>query len=202
MVQFPKSEADIVKLAQAVISGLQLHSERFPNPPYTPEALAALVRVFLDQQHAATNAAALAKQATIRKEASLDELINPLKGVLRYAENAVKGDNAALEMLGWGGKAPKTPMEPPAQPRLLEAPRRGEGWIVLTWKEGMGGGKILAYKAQRRERPAGAWQDVGMSVTHEATLIDQPRMKDLEYRVIAVNKVGESEPSNLVDAVL
>ena len=36
----------------------------------------------------------------------------------------------------------------------------------------------------------------------EATLIEQPTGKELEYRIIAVNKAGDSEPSNTAMAVL
>lgn len=36
----------------------------------------------------------------------------------------------------------------------------------------------------------------------EVTLSDQERGKEWEYRVIAVNKSGEGEPSNTVMAVL
>jgi hypothetical protein len=43
---------------------------------------------------------------------------------------------------------------------------------------------------------------VGMAVESEATLNNQVRSKDLEYRVIATNKAGESTPSNTVSAVL
>ena len=40
-----------------------------------------------------------------------------------------------------------------------------------------------------------------MAVT-EATLVDQPEKTELEYRVIAVNKSGEGEPSNTEMVVL
>jgi len=33
-------------------------------------------------------------------------------------------------------------------------------------------------------------------------IIDQPRGKELEYRIIAVNKAGDGEPSNTVMVVL
>ena len=33
-------------------------------------------------------------------------------------------------------------------------------------------------------------------------LIEQPKGKDLEYRIIAVNKAGEGEPSNTEMVVL
>jgi hypothetical protein len=36
----------------------------------------------------------------------------------------------------------------------------------------------------------------------EATLVDQPKGAELEYRVIAINKSGEGSPSNTVMVVL
>ena len=54
----------------------------------------------------------------------------------------------------------------------------------------------------RRERPAEPWQEVANAVISEATLVEQPRGKELEYRIIAVNKAGEGEPSNIVAVVL
>jgi hypothetical protein len=64
------------------------------------------------------------------------------------------------------------------------------------------GGAVAAYKIQRRERPAGLWADVGLAVESEITLTNQTRGKEFEYRVMAVNKAGEGEPSNTVMAVL
>ena len=44
--------------------------------------------------------------------------------------------------------------------------------------------------------------DVGMAIESEITLTNQERGKEWEYRVIAVNKSGEGQPSNTVMAVL
>jgi len=43
---------------------------------------------------------------------------------------------------------------------------------------------------------AGSWEEVATAVISEATLVEQPRGKEFEYRIIAVNKAGEGEPSN------
>jgi hypothetical protein len=54
----------------------------------------------------------------------------------------------------------------------------------------------------RRGRPDGSWRDVGTALTSEITLESQERGRKWEYRVIAMNKAGASEPSNTVMAVL
>lgn len=51
-------------------------------------------------------------------------------------------------------------------------------------------------------RPAGPWEDAATAVITEATLVEQPRGKELEYRIIAVNKAGDGEPSNTAMVVL
>ena len=61
---------------------------------------------------------------------------------------------------------------------------------------------MAAYKIERREQPTGAWMMVNMAFESEATLNNQDRGKDWEYRIVATNKAGESVPSNTVAAVL
>jgi hypothetical protein len=95
-------------------------------------------------------------------------------------------------------------------PRTREKPlfsrircvRPSEGWLRLDWKAPADGGAVTAYKLQRRQRPEGQWQDIGLSMETKTTLTAQERGKEWEYRVIAVNKAGESAPSNTVMAVL
>ena len=121
---------------------------------------------------------------------------------MRYAENTVNCDDDQLKLLGWGSRKTGASLEPPGQPRTLEAPRQGEDRIFLDWKGPVDGGKVASYTIQRRERPEGAWSIAGVTTETEATLTGQQRGKEFEYRVIAVNKAGEGASSNTVMAVL
>lgn len=202
MARFPRSQAEIQALAQNLITGLTANAADFPAPPVAPADLQTLLDSFLtlcDQQVAAQ---AAAEQATATKAAGLEELVTAMRTDLRYAEDAVNYDDAKLTALGWGGKADPTALALPGQPRSLEAPRQGEGWIFLDWKQPSDGGAVAAYKIERRERPSGDWLLIGMAIETESTLNNQDRGKDWEYRVIATNKTGESVPSNTVAAVL
>ena len=89
------------------------------------------------------------------------------------------------------------------------------------WKAPADGGKPKAYKVQRRLRDSGDWKDIATAIITEATLVAHPEKTELEpvcvpvcvrrtgrrsrtgrYRVIAVNKFGEGQASNMVMAVL
>ena len=202
MATFPRSEAQIKALAQTMVTGLTESAGDFPAPPVAAGDLQALLDSFITLCAEQVAALATAEQATQTKTAGLEELVTAMKADLRYAEDAVNRDDAKLSALGWGGRASGTALQPPGQPRTLEAPRQGEGWVFLDWKKPSDGGKVAAYKIERRERPASDWMLVSMAIESEATLNNQERGKDWEYRVIATNKAGESAPSNTVAAVL
>jgi hypothetical protein len=202
MARFPDREAEIKALAQNIVTGLTAGAADFPAPPVPAAALAALLTSFITLGDEQVAALAAAEQATATKKAGLEELVTAMKADLRYAEDAVNYDSAKLTALGWGGKAAGTALQSPGQPRSLEAPRQGEGWVFLDWKQPADGGAVAAYRIERRERPAGNWALASMAIESEATLNNQERGKDWEYRVIATNKAGESTPSNTVAAVL
>lgn len=202
MARFPDREADIKALAQSVVTGLTANAADFPAPPVPPADLQALLNAFIvlgDEQVAAQ---AAAEQITVTKRSALDALIRAMRTDLRYAEDAVNRDDAKLTALGWGAKAAPTALRPPGQALALEAPRQGEGWVYLDWKEPVDGGAVAAYRIERRKRPDGDWTLVAMALVSEATLSNQERGKDWEYRVIAVNKAGDGVPSNTVEAVV
>ena len=202
MARFPDREAEVKALAQNIVTGLAANAADFPAPPVTSVALAALLTSFITLCDEQVAAQAAAEQVTATKKAGLEELVTAMRADLRYAEDAVNYDDAKLTALGWGGIAAPTALQPPGQPRALEAPRQGEGWVFLDWKQPVDGGAVAAYKIERRERPTGDWALNSMAIDSEATLNNQERGKDLEYRVIATNKAGEGVPSNTVAAVL
>ena len=202
MASFPKREAEILALALALKRGLQTNMPLFPFPPVSVPNLDSRRATYLMRQDTALAAAAAAEAATTAKDEALEALADAMKADLRYAENTVNFDDDKLKLIGWSGRKAAASLTPPGQPRLLEAPRQGEGWVFLDWKPPADGGRSAAYTIERRERPAGSWQTVATAIETEATLVDQTRGAELEYRIIAVNKAGAGPESNTVMAVL
>ena len=202
MARFPKQEAEIRALAQRVVAGLTNNPGLFPSPPVSPAALQAALDAFIARGEEAVAARALAEQATAAKRASLEELKAAMRAVLRYAEGAVNRSDPELSLLGWGAKAPGASLAVPGQVRNLVITEQGETGLTLEWEKPVDGGTVATYKIERRVGPDGAWGIVSIAMKRHAVLTDQSRGKDLEYRVIAVNKTGEGPPSNTVAAVL
>jgi len=202
MARFPITEAEILALAQALKSGLAANVAVYPAPPVAPAALTVRINAYTAAKNVAIAAQAAAEQATADKDDVLEDLVDSMKDDIRYAENTVDFDDEKLKLIGWAGRKAATPLAIPGQARLLEAPKQGEGWVFLDWKAPADGGVPAAYKVMRRERPAGSWEDVATAVITEATLVEQPRGKELEYRIVAVNKSGDGEPSNTAMVVL
>jgi len=202
MARFPRTEAEILALAEAMETGLAENTATYPSPPVTSTDLNTLRLVYTDRKNLLIAAQAAAELAVADKDEKLEDLIDGLKSDIRYAENTVDYDDAKLKLIGWAGRSAAVALQPPGQARLLEAPKQGEGWVYLDWKKPDSGGKPAAYKIMRRNRPDGAWEEAATAVVTEATLVDQTRGAELEYRIIAVNKAGEGEPSNTAMVVL
>ncbi len=202
MARFPQTEAEVAALAQDIIAGLTAHTEDFPAPPAAPAELQTALAEYVAAREAAIVGAAAAAQGTAAKDDALQGLMDLMKADLRYAENVTRFDDGKLQLLGWGGRRSRTANDLPGQARTLEVLREGDGWVFLDWKEPVDGGKVAAYRVQRRRREDGPWTDAGMAVESEITLNNQEKGVEFEYHVIAVNKAGEGPPSNIVRAVL
>ena len=202
MATFPRTEAEILALGRAMAAGLEANAVMYPGPPVSVADFNTALEAYVGAKNAFTAAQAAAEAATTTKNTFLQALVDVMKQEIRYAENTVKFDDASLKRIGWGGRAAGVALAPPGQCRILEAPRQGEGWIFLDWKEPADGGAVATYKIQRRLRAGGTWLDVGLAMESKTTLTEQERGKEWEYQVIAVNKAGEGAPSNTVMAVL
>jgi len=202
MARFPTREAEIMALAQNIIAGLSAGGADFPAPPVAVAALQADADAAQSADDAAIAAHSAAKAATTVKKAAYRKLIRSMRADLRYAEDAVAFNDDKLKGLGWAGHTVRTPLGLPGQPTGLETPTQGKDWLTLEWEAAAEGGAVNSYRVERREHPTGAWAIVGVAIETETTLTHQERGKEWEYRVVALNKTGESLPSNTVFAVL
>ncbi len=202
MAQFPTTEAEVAVLAEEMISGLTDNPLVYPAPPVAVLDLTTAKTALTTAMNAAVAAKAAAEATIDAKDAALEALEDAMKSDIKYAENTVGNDDAKLSLIGWGAKKSPTALTAPGQTRELTVPSQGDGSLSLAWKAPIDGGSPAAYKVMRRERPAGAWEDVATAVIAEAQLSDQPKTVELEYRIIAVNKAGDGEPSNTEMVVL
>ena len=202
MAQFPSKEAEIAALARQMVSGLDANKDVYPEPPVEPQDLDDVLEAYLTTREEATAARAEASRAVAIKDEALQALTDDMKEDLRYAENTVHFEDEPLRLLGWGGRKAGTSLQAPGQPRALEAPRQGADWIYLDWKAPAEGGAVAVYRVDRRDRADGSWSQAGVSIESEITITNQARGTEWEYRVVAMNRAGEGEPSNAVMAVL
>ncbi|MDD5036391.1 MAG: fibronectin type III domain-containing protein [Methylococcaceae bacterium] len=201
MATFPSRESDITVLAQAIIQGLNTQSANFPKSPYSATEIQAQLNAYFGLRDTLTALQAQVAEAAAAKQDGLNRLTDGLKAVLRYVEHAATGEEQ-LAAFGWSGRRAPTALQPPGQCRNLEAPRQGEGWAFLDWKEPAEGGKPSFYTVEIREAPDGEWKHAATTVESEATLVNLPRGKNLECRVFAANKAGNGPVSNTVSLVV
>ncbi len=190
MARFPKREAEVAALARRLVIGLS-GSEDFPNPPVPVDELQAA----LDEYNAA-------KDATVTAEAAAQETYAEKDDALEDLTDAVRKNAEKLSRIGWAARKDKTPLEVPGQVRSLEVLQQGEGWLVLDWKHPIDGGRVSAYRVRCREFESGGWHDVAMAIDTEVLLNDQKSGVEIAYEVVAVNKAGTGEPSNIVTVTL
>ncbi len=201
MPRFPLKEVEILQLARKMIAGFKDHPDDFPAPYVSldqmerelADAEAGLVR--------RQEMEAQAREVTADTKRRFETLKETMTVNLRYAEIQAREDRQALHAIGWGPRRSKQPLRAPGEVRDLKIVEEWETAIRLRWKKPVDGGRAASYRIQRRGADGG-WQDVGMSVDTEATLEDQERGVEYQYRVLALNKAGDGSPSRTVQAVL
>jgi len=202
MPRFPSRENEIAALANDIITGLEANPDLLSNPIVDATTLRGSLKTYRTNKTKVTAAQAAVSEAVEDKNEALEELVEQMKQVIRQAENATDYDDTALKKIGWGGRSRPSAPEVPGQPRTLEASRQGTGWVVLDWKSPNEGGKVVTYRVERFDRANDKWLEVTSTLDSEATLVEQPRGENLEFRVVATNRVGDGVPSNTVLVVL
>lgn len=136
------------------------------------------------------------------KDELQEDLTDDMQRVIKFLETKTNNDPEQLATIGWIVDSGSGAKQPPGQPRALEIVNQTDASIFLDWKSPTNGGRVASYRVERRERPSGPWETCGANNLTELLLINQPRGKELEYRIVAYNSNGDSTPSNTVAAVL
>lgn len=201
MPRFPKNEDAIYELARKLCTGLT-RTDIFPSPPVKTFALNAKVSMFRNKNILASQYQALYQASLTNYIAAVNELAAAMKKILRYGENVTDFNDEKLKLIGWGAKRAKTTTPPPGQVYELVAARQGHGWVELAWRAPADGGKVAAYKVQRRLASDGMWIDVATALEKTCLLENQPRNQQCQWRIVAANKSGEGMPSNIVETIM
>ena len=202
MGRFPSREAEVAALASEIVFGLRENVDDFPSPPVGADELQAILEAYRTAHEVTVRTQGAAAEATHDKDEVLEQLTDAMRGVLRYAEHAVKSDDAKLKSIGWQGRKDPSEILPPGPPRALEVKREGRGWVFLDWKAPASGHSATAYRVVTRPCGETEWKEVVLCFESMTVLTDQPSGVELEYQVLAINKAGVSIPSNLVTAIL
>lgn len=204
MATFPNAENDVVALAAQMESGYTAHALDFPSVTVLDltTALADYNTALASQQDTRSQA----KQATTAEDTKLTELVTVMKNDLKLSEVDTISDPVKLAEIGWGPKAPPTPLMPPDMATNLTPLNEGPGTVHLEWDKPTDGGAVRHYIIQRQQADAsgvfGNWQMLGFAYDNATSLSDQPCGIQMHYRVICSNTAGQSLPSNTVLVVL
>ncbi len=202
MATFPRTEADIMALADRMIAGLIANSDIFAAPLTSPTELADLRAAFWEARDKARDAEVAAKEATRKKREALRRLVLAMKRELRDAENKTRRDDTKLSLIGWGAPRPIQRLEAPGQAMSLKILHEGPDWIALQWSQPVDGGKVASYHVMRCRRGDSKAVLAGAALLPSIVLEDQERGVEWQYWVVAVNRRGKGPESNWVEAVL
>ncbi|XP_065089532.1 twitchin isoform X13 [Ochlerotatus camptorhynchus] len=115
-----------------------------------------------------------------------------------------EGDSEPLEMETV--VIAKDPFSEPSKPGCPTPTDWGKDFVDLEWTKPKsdGGAPITEYIIQKRDKSSRKWQDAA-TVSGDrtrGTVEDVEEGHEYEFRVIAVNKAGPSEPSDISDSVV
>jgi len=150
---------------------------------------------------------AKAQLATGAKQGALAQLQTVIKRQLKQSQIDTAANPENLNYIGWGPRALGQSIEAPGQPLSLKSIDEGAGTLLIEWRRPVrgSGGMVRTYIIERRQLATDGtsdWRQAAISLETTASLKGQPTGAQLEYRVKAINKGGDSVPSNTVAVVL
>jgi fibronectin type III domain protein len=202
MAAFSRKELEIIRLAHDIATGLTANKDAYSAPPVGPDQGLKLIDAFYQARDGAMTKAAAARDGVAEQHKALADIVEWARTEIHYAEGMYRKDPAKLGLISWGARRPPAPATVPGQAGSLLVQHEGKNSVSLSWRDPVDGGSVLAYKIQRRKIGTTDWTDVGTAVNSEVTLNNQEGGAELEYQVLAVNKVGDGPASNVVRVVL
>ena len=217
MATYPRIQSEISALVESMIAGYSEHPGDFPS------ADVAILQTARDEyrttSEALTDAQSAAKLAAVEKAEKLERLQAVMKAQLKRSQVDTASQPEKLSQIGWGPKAESQSMRAPSQPTNLKIVAQGiggednnKGILHLAWeKSAFKRARFVRYYCiERRQLPLngdgeaafGPWGHIASVIDNEISLKEEPTGVRLEYRIEAVNKGGESMPSNTIAVVL
>lgn len=97
----------------------------------------------------------------------------------------------------------------PGRPTKLHSicERQASLWLVWDSPSNDSEGAVQSYIIERREKlptdgQFSPWEVIDTTCNHEISLTHQPQRVFLEYRIKAINSIGEGLPCNTISVVL
>jgi hypothetical protein len=201
-----------------MIAGYSERPDDFPSADIA--ALQAAQDEYQTATEVLTGAQSAAKQAAKIKTQKLEQLLAITKAQLKKSQVDTADCPQKLGFIGWGPKAESKPMQPPSQPTNLKIIAQGitgsennrMGLLQLNWKKSAfkRARFVRFYSVERRqiqsngngEAAISPWIKIASAINNEIILKTEPLGVRMEYRVRAVNKGGQSCPSNTIVVIL
>ena len=217
MATYPRTQPEVSSLVESMIAGYSEHPGDFQS------ADVAALTAARDQYHSASEALlqaqAAANIAAAQKAETLKQLQAITKAQLIKSQVDTAGSPEKLGFIGWGPKAELQSMQAPSAPGNLKITAQGiggednnEGILHLSWRKSAfkRARFVRYYSVERRQiqsngdgqAAVGPWCHIASVINNEIALKNEPTGSRLEYQVRAVNKGGESSPSNTITVVL
>jgi len=134
---------------------------------------------------------------------------NAVDGVARFHDLTVSPSGLGLRLVASAPGLPTAVSDPfdlvgptaPTAPAALTAAPSGAASIALAWTDASH--DESSFRIERRAGSAGAFATIGTASTNATSFVDAAPAPSTayEYRVFAVNRGGESAPSNVAGAV-